>query len=407
MRFKLFLLLAMAVFAACAPVEKNDTKNENIIGQELQTVSPLRTSDGSRAQDVTLFDPVIKRLHQFNLVAMTFIRTVSVLNPNEKHYVLDSGDSKYIVDLSLKHISIFDRNSAANHNPIRFQGSPRSSAFRPDLGWLVVYDDLQSVGVLQLDTDGRVLRSHVFGAVVANGKSIVSGDLLSTGELILALSDNSLAIVDLEASLNAQPRRWVATVFATNLAKVNWIAPLHNRADRLLIKTADEIVLYDLTNRLGIQARTIESDDIYKLSKSYDPHVLLRTGERSMQLIYSDGNQLLTRSFELLDLAAPVLRSDLDLQRDYWTYVYSSVQPRITLFNDINQEEAGRQLVRYRVSDQLALQKKTIDDRTQVHLGPDFMFALYPSVLGFAKRISIEDSSEIKVEKFNLKKYAP
>lgn len=405
MRFKILLLLAGSVLSACGAVKSDNAADENVIGQRLDSVTPLRSSDGTQKNTVAVYDPVIKKVHQFDLTDMSLQRTLAVLNVTEKHYVLESDGSRYLVDLSLKHISIFDENGNAQHNPIFLQGKPVSAAFRPDLGWLVVYDDLQSVGVIKLSPSGEVLQARVFGAVVDGARSIVSGDLQDDGSLVLGLSDSSIAIVDLQASMNSSPQRWVTTVYATTLKKINWIAPVPHRVGRLLIKTTDQVLLYDLSTQTVIQDLSVDSNQVVKLSKSLDPHVVVSDSTTSMKLIYSDGNTLQGRSFTLRGYVNSVLNSDLDLQNDNWTYVYLKNSTGYSWFNDLNQKTDDRQLVRYRLSDQLALQNKPVVNQAQLKLTHNFMFALYPSVLGYAKKISIMDDSETSISKFNLKKY--
>ena len=406
MRFKFLLIVsAVVALAACAPMKSETAGDENVVGQRLDSVSGLRTVDGLQAQRVTMFDPTVKKIHQFDLTSMTWLKTLVVLNPSEKHFVLDSGSLNYVVDLSLKHISIFDRDSNPNHNPVRMMGNPVSAAFRPDLGWLVVYDDLQSVAVIKLSSEGQVLDAYVFGAVIDGGRSIVSGDLQDDGSLVLALSDNSIAVVDLQASLSAQPKKWISSVHATSLSRINWIAPVPNRIGRLLMKTSDQVVLYDLPSKTVVQDLSVVSKDVVKLSKSWDPHVVVSDGSTSMKLIYTDGNTLQGRSIALRDFVYSVLNSDLDLRNDTWTYVYLKNTTGFSWFNDVNQKTEDRQLVRYRISDQLALQNKTIDNKAQIRLSQNFIFALYPSVLGYAKKISILGEEEASVSKFNLKRF--
>jgi hypothetical protein len=401
----IFCLSSLVLISSCGPVAQSDG-NADVIGQKLESITPLRATDGEQKKKVSLYDPVVKKIHQFDLNQMTVLRTLPVLFPSEKHFVLDSGSSNYIVDLSEKHISIFDRFSIPQHQPIQMQGVPRSAAFRPDLGWLIVYDDLQSVGVLKLSDEGQVVDKYIFGSVVDGTNSIVSGDLLDDGRLVLALSDNSLSFVDLQASLALKPKpKWIATNQPTTFTKINWIAPLAANKNRLLIKTNTQIILYDHSTQAVVQSLDVYSGDVIKLSKSFDPHVVIKTGPTSMKLIYTDGMALLSRAFELKDEVLPILHSDLDLKNDKWTYVYLKNTHGYSLFNDVNQRVEQRQLVRFRISDKLPLQNKAIQDRTQIKLTSDFYFALYPSVLGRAEVYSIESEQMKKMEKFNLKKY--
>ncbi|MFZ3231389.1 MAG: hypothetical protein WA160_14360 [Pseudobdellovibrio sp.] len=416
MRFNVICTAFISCFAishlvACAPSKINDKGNENVIGQKLEAMTPLRATDGSEKQTIAIYDPIVKKVHQFDLNLMIVDRTLSVLNPDDQHFVLHSGLSNYIIDLSEKHVSIFDKNSVPQHQPVKFQGKPISSAFRPDLGLLIIYDDLQSVGVIKLAQDGQVLDSHTFGAVVSDDNSIISGDLRDDGHLILGLTDNSIADVDVQACLSA--KTWLPPVIhMTTLTKINWIAPLAGILNhKLLIKTNDQVVLFDLNTNTIIDHMDIKSTDVIKLSKSYNPHVIVSTSLSSMDLIFTDGNFLKKRSIQILNSAAndqyvyPILSSDLDLANDTWTYVYIKKYYGNILFNNVNERTENRTLVRMRVSDGLSLQSKQIVDNAQIKLGADFFFALYPSVLGKAQKFSIADDSSQVIERFNLKKF--
>lgn len=410
MRFNLFLLSLATLLSACGKPQLKDKGNDNVIGQSLESIAPLRDSGGAEKQSVALFDDVIKKIHQFNLLNMSVERTLSVLNPDSKHYVLHSGLSNYIIDFSEKQISIFDANSVAQHQPISFQGKPKSAAFRPDLGILVMYDDLQSVGVIKLSSTGQVTAAHVFGSRLAVGTSIVSGDLLNDGRLILALSDNSIAIVDLNASLAASPRSLIATIIPTGLTKMNWIAPIPGAADRILIKTdapTAQVILYDFVAKQVVQQIALGDDEIIKLSKSYDPHVIVKTSESSQKLIYAKGITLQTLDVNLVGRSvSPILDSDLDITNDTWTYVYlSNYRNNFLFFNDVNQAKDLRTLVRTRVTDGLPLQSKPLPDRAQIKLSVNYFFALYPAPLGWAERYSIMTPEKAEMKFFNLKQY--
>lgn len=415
LKITLIVSFVLASLSSCGP-SQNQNKNtgsENVIGQNLEAITSLRTSDGSQKQTIALFDETIKKIHQFDLNLMSVDRALPVLYPNAKHYVLYSGASNYIVDLSEKHISIFDKNSVAQHEPIHFQGVPQSAAFRPDLGWLVVYDNLQSVGVVKLSSDGQVLDSHTFGSVVDADKSIVSGDLNDDGNLILSLSDNSIAIVNLETIMSSKPKHWSSVIQPTTLENISWIAPINGSANKILMKTINKVVLYDITTASILSSIDITSSNVIKLSKNFNPHVVVSTSTSSIDLIYTDGMTLLKRTFNLVAIDQsshyltefPILNSDLDINNDNWTCVYYNSSSGFSLFNDVNQKKTNRQLIRYRLSDKLALQTKVIKDNYQVKLGADYYFELSPSKIGYALKNSIIGDSVQEMSGFNLNKY--
>src|SRR5262249_11409495 len=152
--------------------------------------------DGEQNDKVVFFDETTRRIHQFDMQHMTHDRSLSVDSPGAKHYVLFHQQGNYIVDLTDKHLTVFGANTTA-HDPIHFEGKPVSAAFSPELGYLVIYDDLQSVGVIKLSADGQVAGAHVFGSELADGVSISAGEILPDGHLALAMTEGSVYLVDL------------------------------------------------------------------------------------------------------------------------------------------------------------------------------------------------------------------
>ncbi len=405
-------LVACLLLTAACESRHNDKANDEIIGQSLEAITSLRETSGTPTQTVALYDSVVKKIHQFDLNTMTVDRTIPVLNTGSKHYVLHSGSSNYMIDLSDKHISIFDQQSKAQHQPITFQGKPKSAAFRPDLGTLIVYDDLQSLGVIKLSPTGVVTDKHVFGSVVTGSYTITAGDLLDDGSLALALSDGSISLVDLSASMAAVPRRLIGANQVTGLPRITWLAPIQGIANRVLIRTESKIVLYDVVSNTVIQERIIAAtEQVLKLSKNYNPHIVLSITTSSMQLVYTDGASLLFRDISLAnrtdgyDSVSPILNSDLDLSTDTWTYVYVSAFAKYSAFNDVNQRKDKRMLVRVRVSDNLALKSIVVPDQAEIKLSYDYFFALFPSPLGLAEKYSIHSAEKLVMKNFNLKKY--
>lgn len=87
-------------------------------------------------------------------------------------------------------------------------GSLRARLSDPLRVILVTYDDGSSVAMLKLDANGNVTAKWSGGPVLDNGTgtppSISAGDVDDAGQLILGLSDNSIAVVNL---MRAWPRK--------------------------------------------------------------------------------------------------------------------------------------------------------------------------------------------------------
>lgn len=389
----------MMILMSCGAPDLS-TNDENVIGTKLDSISALRSSSGTDSSNVVLFDPTIKKIHQFNLDQMSVVRTLGVLNADQPHYVLHDNAGNYIVDLSLKHISIFDKNSNANHNPIQFFGTPISAAFRPELGLLVMYDDLQSAGVVKMDSNGVVQKARVLGSIVSNDLTIATGDLLEDGNLVLGLSDQSIAEIDVAQSLAEE--KWVPVIQPTGLIEIVWIAPVPAKPRLLLIKSKQQVSLYDLDSKAVISS-VVVTGSIEKYSKVFNPHIIERVDSRTLKLIFTDGVTIQTRV--LNNQYKTILSSDLDLNKNTWTFVeanYYTFDPQI---NNTNIYKYKREIVRYQVSNMLALQSKFIPDRAEVKLANDFFFCLFPSDLGYATKNSILTDAVRGMNNFNVKNF--
>ncbi len=230
--------------------------------------------------------------------------------------------------------------------------------------------------------------------------TIATGDLLEDGNLVLGLSDQSIAEIDVTQSL-AQDK-WVSQIQSTGLTEIVWIAPVPTKPRLLFIKSKLQVSLYDLDSKSVISSIAI-TGSIEKYSKVFDPHILERIDSRTLKLIYTDGltikTRLMSRQYKT------ILSSDLDLGKNTWTLVeanYYSFDPQI---NNTNIYKYKREIVRYRVSDMVALQSKYVPDRAEVKLANDYFFCLFPSDLGFATRNSVLTDSVSTIKNFNVKNF--
>ena len=396
MVFRMFLLLAVVAALGCAKTT-NEPGESTGIGEKLDSISTLSAPDGSESKSAVIFDETTRRIHQFLLQPMSFQRSFPVLSPEQQHYVLHSGDSNYIVDLTVKGLSIFAADGTAQHRPISFQGKPVSAAFRPDLGYLIIYDNLSSVGMLKLTTSGQVQQAWVGGPLLSADATITAGDLTDSGTLIVATSDNKLFNVDVAQSL--EQKKWVYTSFATTLTGISWLAPVHGQASQVFMLSKGKLSLYDLGTQSAVNEQSIPTDFfVEKLSKNYDAHVFLNNG-KERRLYYVEANLVKTRS--MFQNLTALLASRLQLSADTWTYVTSGLSG-LGLYNNPDEVRQSRTLVSNRFSDMLAMQSRELPDRAKLKLAEKFVFALFPSELGYATRTDISSGDISTVQAFNL-----
>lgn len=382
----------------------DDEDNYNI-GNPTKSVAALNTPDEGESQNLVLFDKTVRRIHQFDLTGMKHIRSFAVRNPQDEHFVLYGNNGNYIIDLSLKGLSIFNKYNQVVHQPIKFQGTPKSAAFLPSKGIVVVYDDLMSVGMMKVDANGEVLKKWVGGSLVAGISSISAGDLNADGKLILALSNGSIVVVDVEQCMDNQS--WgTLTSFATGLTDIKWLAPLSLTPHQVLVRSSSKVALIDINAQTVLSSYDIPGR-VLKISKFNDPHVILENGSK-IEIVYAQGSQVLSRTYiphVKTDAMYYLLSSNLDLVKDTWSFV-DSTEPVSYLFNDLDGTQKSRRFVRNRFSDFLATHNKEISNDTQVELANGFIFALYPSELGYAVRYDVDSDAKSELKLFNLK-YIP
>lgn len=390
-------LLSAGGLVACTG-SLTPTGDDYLIGNSVQDLSSLKNDGGEDVHTLVMFDETVHRIHKFDLSTMTHQKSYEVNQPSEKHYVLYNAQTDSIVDLTDKGMSLIDRFDRTQNNPLSLQGTPRSAAFNQDLGILVIYDDLMSVGILQLDANGDAQKSWVGGPALLEGASIASGDLTSDGKLVLALSDNSIVLVDVTQTL-AQ-KTWVFTRFTTSLQDIKWLAPVGGHPEQVFVRDADGLALLDL-NTQGVLAQYSLADEyVQKLSKLGDAHVILRSNDGlTVKLLYPQSSQIKVRT--LYRQADYFLSSLLSLQKDRWSFVDSTYQS-VGLYDDLNQVKKSRNFKQYRVSDLLSLQKRPVASEAQIQMSDQYLFALFPSELGYAVRYDVGSDHQSELKLFNL-----
>jgi hypothetical protein len=375
---------------------KLDFGNNNI-GKPLASSSSLSDSTGGDRTEVVLFDKTVRLIHHFDLSHMSVINTLEVDHPDVPHTVLFDQTSGMIADFSDAHVTIFNRYGVPKIDPVDLTGHPKSAALDSALGLLVVYDDMNSVGLIELNSDGSPGLTWTGGPLLQNDSSITAGDLIDDGSLILALSDGSIAKVDVVQSISQ--RRWIFTSSATNLGHMKWVAPVHGFNDRVLVLSDSALSVVSLANGSVIAQHVIDaSEQVAFESKIKDAHIVLQSGSQ-LSAVYTDGLAIHMRPLNLS--TELVLSSRLSLNEDSWSLVTSKSTASWTYgSNEI--ETKDRFLRKFRFSDLASIKKLALPDEAQLDVAEIYIFALYPtSPLGFGERIAIQDGQRMPLKMFN------
>jgi hypothetical protein len=390
------IILSVSSLVGCGTSLPSDT-DENLIGNKLQAVSAFRKSDGSANSTIAVFDEQLRKIHEFDVEGMKKTRTLKVENPGEQHFVAHSPEGGYIVDMTLKGLTVFEKSGRAQVNPIKLQGKPKSAVFAPDLGYLIMYDELQSVGMIKLSAEGKVTNAVGLGPLLGEDATIVSGDLSGDGRLVLSMSNGYVYIVNVAQTI--VQKKWVFSKLAIQNGPYSWVAPIRGQPQRMLMRNRSTIAIVDLDS-----GNSISSLSIPGTVKKVDPHIITQEAGDKVNLIYVQNGVLTTRI--LYRNVEYVVKSQLDLASDEWRLMHGNDRYVYDIFsNELNLVKSGRRLERYRVSDLFAQGLTALADTAQVYLGADYIFSLFPTDLGYAVRQEIETGSSTIMEKFNIREY--
>jgi hypothetical protein len=428
-RLPVICLTLSALLAGCGgrPVDDH-TKDEFKVGVPVASMSTLTRLDGVDKEQIFIFDELVRKIHQFAASEMTFVKSLIVRNPEAKHYLISADHGGYVVDLSLKRISIFDKSGSENRDPLSLQGELISTAFRSDLGILVIYDINSNVGILQIDAEGGVQKRFIGAAVNSHG--ISAGDVLSTGDLVLALDDGTLCSMDLTKTLDSTTNlltttppiassqsvgghgEWIFKVapFPSGLVGINWVAPIPEDSKLVLVHSKDslggleKLAVIDLTTQKIVAVEDLTGWRLEKYSKAVNPHIILREDKwqanpNSLKIMSVENGKIKARI--LNNRANRIMISELDLKKDQWSIVDSS-KTTTHLFNDIDEVKENRSFVRYNFASGVAVKSMALPSGAQLQLGQAFAFALFPTKLGFALRYDLTTEETKESRLFNL-----
>jgi hypothetical protein len=375
--------------------------NKGYIGTPLTSFS-LGYGEYNESQvNAVIFDETTRRIHHFDLQNLKLKSSTLVSNPEAQHFLFYYNLGDFIFDLSIGNLSILNSERTTVNHQLKFNGWPLSVAVQEQLGLFVLYDDLNTTGIVKMATTGTVEKSWVGGPLLATDASIIAGDLNSNGQLVLSLTGGTIAIVDVAQTLDQQ--QWVFEQFGTGISNINWMTQLPNQPEFFLAESDSQIVLINLSVKAIVDSINISVMDIQQVSKNKNPHViLLDQGVLKIAAVQSNNLSLIT----IPQTITKILYSDLNLTEGVWTFVETnenlSEAVQNSRLNNIDSTKTSRTLKQIRLSDMLVIQSISLNDNTQVRMFADNLFTLYPSPMGYVSKYNFKSAESVELKFFNL-----
>lgn len=434
------LITSIVIVSCSAGAEKSKKPDERNIGVTLESIAPLYSPGGLESNITWIADESSRQIHKVSVHPLEIIASFTLDQPQAQHTLIGKHDGQYVIDFFEKNIQIIRADGSRTTLPIKFRGTPKSAAYSSDQGILVMLDDLGTVGVMMLDANGDVLKSWVGGSLIAEDKSIVAGDLGIDGKLVIAMDDDSMAVIDIEKSIDEET--WFYETFVSEIHGISWLAPDNDDPNNWLVIGADGI------GTLNLKERTFGTKQVKFKQPVLSSEVLGLPGVSRMisdlpdpKLDYptyvGPSNSLATEGEAQADNLIPmfevVTKSKLGKPHIAMANIYDSTE-RIYYFNRDGQiashailteltlssatgsyfskdAEELRVLVAtsdftkvygMRISDNLVTVAATLPGGGTPVLGESFLFVDRKSALGLFESLNLENEERQKLEGFNF-----
>ena len=387
-----WLITACFTLSACGDFAMD--RSDHLVGEKLKEVSGLTSDTGAVVSKVAMYDKTVNRIHQFALGPMKLIRSERVAANNQPHYVLYDQIGEYLIDLTERDITIFDRDGGASKNPVRMPGQPVSAVFRPSAGLLVVYDDLMSVALIKITPTGAIQKAWLGGPALCGGGTISAGDVDGAGRLVFAMSNGNIVLVDVDQSIDNHA--WSCQFYPSGVTDtIKWLGRVRDNSDQVLAATNSGVHLLDVSARTTLASRT-DLGGVDKFSKSIDPHAIFLE-KAKMTIAYARGSAIQTRDF--FYVADMILNTRLDVAGDQFSMIHSEGSKRTYLDTP---SEFARELVGWRLSDLLATPSVKLPDKATFEMAGRTLFMLYPSKVGRAESFDLLTGVVARKDGYNL-----
>lgn len=420
----LFTVSTTIFFIGCNPGPNSlvpDTKAENLIGIPLSNNSKLQSANEDDSHKVVVFDKTIRKVHHFDLETAEHLGLFEVEKAEEEHFLIYGSGKNYFIDMTKKHVSIQNLNNRKQAPTMAYVGTPISASYDSKQGYLVIYDSYQSVLILKIDDDGKVVRQFISGPVVDSDGTIQAGDISGNGKLVLSIRGNPTpgtgAVVDYIFSVDIEQtiaetnteNKLLGEKIPTTLSEMSWVAPVPGAPTFVMIRSAGQISLMDLVAKTVTSLPT-DTWVVEKYSKIKDPHIVLRksydfydnmNGNVERRLYYVENGALKTKiqtkNFNF------ILNSHLDVKKGQWNVTKINTVKEYDLYNSYNSYFDGRSFTRIRLNDLLTVIDTKIADKATVEMSGNYLFTLFSNPMGSAIKTNIETNETTTLRNFNVK----
>ncbi|MCX6118593.1 MAG: hypothetical protein NT027_13705 [Proteobacteria bacterium] len=384
MRVSMIFLIGMGVHSCGA------NNGNGVVGSPLTSKTGLYSSNGVQSNFMFSYDQTSSRIMKLKLSDLSIAGAYSVASDIGDHYVVGHPEGKYVLDFGARHLEIIKEDGSKQSKPFNFQGVAKSAAYDSSQGLLVMQDDLNSIGIMQIADTGDIKSSWLGGSLIGESKSVLAGDIDKSGKFLILVSDGSILTVDVGSTLTQQ--KWAYTSSSDTISKALWIAGDTSLTSKNLIVTEKDIYVFDSGSSKVTETKNLIASDwaVVANSKSQKPHVLVKnTKSGTFYLVYIDSaGALSTKELPPVGISST---SDLFLSSDL---------SKLTLVGKSSQ--ASGLVYQIRLSDNLVLVNDKLSTQGEILVSDKLAFINRRSKLGFLETINFETGERKELKAYNL-----
>lgn len=376
MEFLCKIVMLTALLVSCG---KASSDQEFIIGTPIDqgTDGTLQSFEEGGKVYFSTFDQLGGRLNFVDPAAQTLSFSPRLGNPGNAW--LATKDDRFAFHVSVDTVQIQTSAFQTSTPILKLTGTIKSWAVDFPQGYFAFVDEYFSIGLLQIDGSGQVLKAWTGGPIINGLKTVIAGEMVDGGKLLLLVDDGTLIVVDVAASLEAKAWKFEQRTLAFN--KPSWIGKIEGNGTRAMIYDSIGLHLVDLTNDVILQSVAIRS--YVTPSKNGLDHVYYYDyTTQNLAIVRPDGpDRLLETRVKLVD------------EKVSQTYLSS---------NNLTVSTASLNVLRFRLSDGLNTGKYTLKGNGRLGLSDSYAVAMYDSALGAIEIINLENGQSKMFQSFNL-----
>ncbi len=410
MRFKIFACALVLAADACGSSNSTLPPKNYEIGRKPEFFSTSYLFRSGDQNSITAVDRKGHTLQRFNLEPFEHVRSLSLPLDYDKQGVLAAANGAYFITISESDFAILKDDGSFLKNPkVGLSGKIGSAAFDPVHHFLVITDEFKSMGLLAMAPNGDIVGSWMAGSLFPGEKSIIAGTMLDDGRLILSVGETTIAVVDVPATIAAQA--WQFTSFEVPDAKtMTWMASVPNQADSVMVvdqnatTSTSRLLSLNVASGAVVDIRDTTKRTVFGQFRDYTPHFISQNsddalaGQAIVNYLGDDG--------KFLDRKVPssgkqILQTWLDPKTTMLTVAFDPNAGFSPTYDDPYYHSA-QDIYRVRLSDNLT-EITQIREVSNMAITPSYIFLLYPSALGKARRLTYgKTPDEQNLEGYNF-----